>query len=274
MNRLAVGWRVTPWLAGLLLAAVLVPEAYSPSPRAADSANVLGAPSWSHPLGTDRHGRDCLSRAVHGGRRSLVLAVVAETLALALGSVLGLVAAFFARTPLDTAIRVAGTVVLAVPLLLLAMAVSTIARLDGLQVVLVVGLAGWVYVARLVRAETIRLRKAPFVLAARSYGIRDARILATGILPNLGHVLVPIAVSGIADIIAIEAGLAFLGVGVQGTAPSLGAMLAEGRAFLPAAWWMTLAPCLALVGIVASLTVLAGGTVGTLTAPALEEPGP
>lgn len=251
-------------LALLAVAALLAPWLAPHDPLAGPAlSDRLLAPSLVHPLGTDGLGRDVFSRLLYGARLSLAVGVLSMAVALTLGTVLGGVAGFLGGL-WDGLISRLTDVVLAVPrLVLLIVIVALLGRPSLFAVVAVLGLTQWPQVARLVRGEVIGLKARPFVEGARALGLSDARILFRHILPNATGPIVVAATLGIGDTIALEAGLSFLGLGVQAPVgalaplPSWGAMVAEGRDVLHTAWWISTFSGLAIV-----LTVVAFNLVG------------
>lgn len=199
----------------------------------------------SFPLGTDRFGRDLLARLLHGGRLSLAVGLMAVALTLAVGVPVGL-AAGLAGPRLDRAALAGIEAVQAFPRLFLLVLLAAISPPGILPVVLLIGLTGWMPVARLVRAEVRTLRRRDFVLAARAAGAGPLRIAFRHLLPNA---LAPVAVEGslgVASAIVAEATLSFLGLGLPPPAPSWGGMIADGRDALASAWWVALFPGMAL----------------------------
>ncbi len=221
-----------------------------PERTAVSLAELAGAPAVatrveSFPLGTDRFGRDLLARLLHGGRLSLGVGVLAVGLMLAVGVPVGL-AAGLAGPRLDRAALAGIEAVQAFPRLFLLVLLAAISPPGILPVVLLIGLTGWMPVARLVRAEVRTLRRRDFILAARASGAGPLRVAFRHLLPNA---LAPVAVEGslgVASAIVAEATLSFLGLGLPPPAPSWGGMIADGRDALASAWWVALFPGLAL----------------------------
>lgn len=216
------------------------------------------APGGEHLLGTDRLARDVLSRLLHGARISLAIALAAGAVAMTLGVAIGGIAGFLGGWT-DRILMRATDSVLAFPRLVLLLAILAMVGPSFLLLVIVLGATQWPGTARLVRGEVLALREREFALAARALGFSRRRILLGHLLP---HALPPVLVAtalGIGDTIVMEAGLSFLGLGVQPPTPSWGAMIAEGRDDLLGAWWITTFAGLAIVVTVVSFNLVAEG---------------
>lgn len=239
-----------------LLAPLLAP--YDPIAQLDLERRRLLPPSFAHPLGTDFFSRDLLSRLLFGARISLTIAFVSMGLAVSLGTLVGLLAGFFGRT-LDTVLMRIVDAALAVPrvfLLLMVLALWTDVGVIGLIAIL--GLTSWFDTSRLVRAEVLSVRERPFVSAAHALGIGRRRLLVRHVLPNVAGPIIVSATLGIGQIVLVEAGLSFLGLGVPRPTPSWGAMIADGsQELLTAAPWIAIFPGLAIV-----ITVVAFSLIG------------
>jgi peptide/nickel transport system permease protein len=247
-------------LLGIVLAALLAPWLAPFDPVAPpDLAARLADPSSTHPLGTDDLGRDVLSRLLFGARISLTVAFLAVGMSVALGTALGAVAGY-AGGWWDTLIARFVDIVLAVPrLVLLIVIVAVLQEPSPWTIVLVLGLTQWPQIARLVRGEVLSIKERDYVRAAEALGCSPRRVLARHILPNtLGPVIVA-STLGIANTIVLEAGLSFLGLGVQPPTPSWGAMVADGRGHLLEAWWISTFAGLAIVATVVSFNLVGEG---------------
>lgn len=256
-------------LAGLALLAVALPP-FLLDPRA--QPDVLGgalqAPSVAHVLGTDHLSRDVLARLVYGARVSLAVATGAVLLSMTIGVLVGLVAGY-AGGWLDTALMRVVDAALAVPrLFLLLLMVASMERIPLGVLVLVIGATGWFGASRLVRAEVLRLRTLDFVRGAWALGAGGGRVIFRHLLPNVAAPLTVATTLAVGDVILLEAGLSFLGLGVQPPTPSWGGMIYDAKPYLVTAPWTSLAPGLAIV-----LTVLAVQLVGE-SLQERQDPGP
>jgi len=234
-----------------LFAALVAPF----SPTAIDAAHVFQGPSPRHPFGTDRFGRDVWTRLVYGARISLGVGALAVLLAIAIGLAVGAVAGYW-RGPVRALLLAFTDIALALPRVVLLLLLAALWRPSAALVIVVLGLTGWMSVARLVQGEVRSLAARPFVEGARALGISRVRILWRHILPNALTPVIVAAALGIGNAIMLEAGLSFLGLGVQPPTPSWGSMIASGRDTLVNAPWVAAAPGLALVLVVVACTLL------------------
>ncbi|GAA3191403.1 ABC transporter permease [Dactylosporangium siamense] len=241
-------------LCGLWLAVVagwaVLPGVFSrQDPLAGVAAERLQPPSLRHLLGTDHLGRDLFARVVHGAALSLQAALIAVGVALVVGSAVGLAAGSLGRWA-DALIMRVVDVMLAIPALLTALALITALGFGTVQVAVAVGIATAATFARVMRAEVLRVRAAPYIGAARCAGSRGWWIALRHVLPNTaGPVLVLAALEFGAAILFIST-LSFLGLGAAPPAPEWGALVSGGRNFLNTAWWLTTLPSLTVAGIV------------------------
>ncbi|HBG07326.1 MAG TPA: peptide ABC transporter permease [Geobacter sp.] len=233
-------------------AAFLTPYA----PDTIDAWHVLLPPSTSHWFGTDELGRDVFTRVVYGARVSLKVGFVAVGIAVLIGTVVGLFAGFYGGW-LDAFLMRLVDIMLCFPTFFLILAVIAMLEPSIWYIMVIIGLTGWMGVARLVRAEVLSLKSRDFVLAARVLGASDRRIIFRHILPNaLSPVLVS-ATLGVAGAILTESALSFLGIGVQPPTPSWGNILTSGKDYIEFAWWLSLFP-----GVAILVTVLSYNLVG------------
>jgi peptide/nickel transport system permease protein len=247
------------FVAAALLAPWLAP--HDPLQQFANGLTETGAPrppGGAYPLGTDDYGRDLLSRLLFGARQSLFIGVTATLIAISVGALLGLTAGYFGGI-VEAGIMRLTDVVMAFPVLLLAIALVAVLRPSLGSVLLVVGLVNWTPVARVVRGETLAAREALFVEAARALGASHARIVVRHILPQIAPTLLVLASLSVATTILLDAGLSYLGVGVPPPAPSWGAMLTGGQSYYRTAPWLAFWPGLAILLAVGGFNLLAFG---------------
>ncbi|MDR2338898.1 MAG: ABC transporter permease [Deltaproteobacteria bacterium] len=245
----------------LLMFAVswLAPVIATHGPDDVDVAMRLKPPGTEgHIFGTDRLGRDVFSRMVWGSRVSLKVGFVAVGIATLIGVILGAIAGFYGGI-LDAIIMRFCDLMLCFPTIFLILAVITLLEPSIWNVMLVIGLTGWMGVTRLVRAELLSLRGRDFVLASKAMGASDLRVISTHLLPNaMGPVIVS-ATLGVAGAILTESALSFLGLGVQAPMSSWGSILSNGKNFIQTAWWLTFYPGLAILVTVLSYNLLGEG---------------
>lgn len=246
----------------LVLLAILAPFV-APYPRHAgpftDFAHAKLPPSWQHLCGTDQIGRDILSRVIFGLRSSLLMGVVVLALVVPPGVLLGLVAGYFQGTWIDTIIMRITDIFLAVPPLILALAVASVLQPNLWNGMLAVSLMWWPWYTRLVYSLTSALRNEYFVSAAEITGASTAHILFREILPNCVSPILTKMSLDVAWVIIIGSMLSFVGLGVQPPEPSLGTMVADGARYLPDQWWIAIFPALAIVVVVLGFNLLGDG---------------
>ncbi len=262
---------------GLVLVVIVVVSALGADvfaaypPSKISPADRFAAPSLAHLLGTDQLGRDLLSRILYGGRIALGIAVGATALSLAIGVVLGLVAGYGPRW-LDNLLLLVFDTVKSFPTVMLALTLVTLTGPSLSAVILVVVIVNVPSYARIIRTQTLVLRDAEHVMAARSMGAGTARILAVHILPNiLGPILI-LASMDIPVVVAIEAGLSFLGLGVRPPTPSWGTILNDGFANIRDSYWIVVAAGLPIVLTTLGFTFL-GETLRDVFDPRLRRRG-
>ena len=243
----------------VVIVAVFAPLIAPHDPRRGDLANSYLAPPGSKFLfGADAQGRDILSRLLYGARISLTVGLVSQSVAIALGLTMGLLAGYYRRS-VDLIVMRLADITLAFPSLLLLIAVAAAIRPSLLVTFVVIGVVGWAGVARLVRAQILVLVRSEYVVAARALGARDRWIMRRHLVPNVGSAVVVTATLGIAGAIMAEAALSFLGLGVQPPTPSWGSMVAEGRTLIRVAPWVSVAPGLAVGIAVLGFNLLGDG---------------
>jgi peptide/nickel transport system permease protein len=222
------------------------------------------SPTLANPFGTDRFSRDVLSRVLCGARVSLSVATLAVVVSAIVGMLYGLVAAV-AGGVVDTVMMRLLDAMLSIPRVLLLIAILALWSPVPLPMLIVLlGLTGWFDVSRLVRAEALTVREREFIVAARSLGATGGRVMFQHILPN---VLVPVIVTttlGIANVIVLEAGLSFIGIGVREPSASWGTMFHEGTEAFVGTWWTALFPGVAIVATVLCFNILGDALRGLL----------
>ncbi|MGB7816460.1 MAG: ABC transporter permease [Methylotenera sp.] len=231
------------------------------SPYDPDNINVkaiLLGPSWQHWMGTDGLGRDVLSRMLYGGRISLLVGLVAVGISTAIGILLGAIAGYY-RGWVDTLIMRLVDVMLSIPSFFLILAVIAFLTPSIINVMIVIGLTSWMGVTRLVRAEFLSLSGREFVMASRTLGAKDARLIFTHLLPNSLTPIIVSSVLGVAGAVLMESGLSFLGLGVQAPQASWGNILTDGKDYIQFAWWLSLFPGLAILITVLGYNLLGEG---------------
>lgn len=245
-------------LAALYTAAVLAPviAPYAPTEQLDIVALKDRPPSLAHPFGTDRFSRDVLTRVLYGARVTLSVATLAVLVSAVLGTLYGLAAAMSGRA-MDTVMMRLLDAMLSIPRVLLLIAILALWNPVPLwMLVLLLGTTGWFGVSRLVRAEALSLREREFVVAARSLGAGSGRIMLRHLLPNLLAPVIVSATLGIANVIVLEAGLSFLGIGAREPAASLGTMFQDGTEAFAGTWWSALFPGVVIVSTVLCFNVL------------------
>ncbi|MEP9394020.1 ABC transporter permease [Gordonia sp. VNK1] len=241
----------------LALGFAVVPSVFADGdPLLAVPADKLRAPSAEHWFGTDNLGRDVYTRFVHGAALSLTATVSAVAIALAIGALLGLIAGT-AGDLTDGVIMRAIDVMLAIPQLLLALAIIAALGFGTTKVAIAVAVVLIAGFARVMRAEVLRVRHAPYVEAARAFGVPRPVILGRHVLRNSYAPVLALAAAEFGMAILLISSLSFLGFGATPPAPEWGSLISEGRNYLATAWWMTTLPGLAIVAV-----VLAAHTIG------------
>jgi peptide/nickel transport system permease protein len=255
-NRLAVAGGVVVVVLAVL--ALLAPVISPRDPNRPDVKRILDSPSSRHPLGTDQLGRDVLSRMLYGARVSLAVGFVSVGIAAAIGIVLGALAGYHGGTT-DAMVMRLVDLMLVFPRFFLLLAVLAFLRPSIWTIMAVIGLTGWMSVARLVRAEFLSLKEREFVVWSQSIGASAFRIIWRHILPNaMAPVLVAMTL-GIPAAILTESGLSFLGLGVQPPHATWGNILNEGKDAIEISWWLSVYPGLAILVTVLSYNLFGEG---------------
>lgn len=253
-NRLAVAGAVIVLI--VIFTAIFTPWLAPYDPLKQDYNSLLMPPSWKHPCGTDDLGRDIFSRIVFGTRYTLMIGVGVVFLVALIGSVFGFIAAYYGGK-VDTLIMRLVDVLLAVPALVLALAIAGALGGGVTNVIIAIGAVGWTEFARLVRGEVLSIKQSEYIQAARALGASDFRIIVRHLAPNMIAPVVIYTTLYIPSAILWAAALSFLGLGVQPPLPEWGAMIADGRGYLNFAWWIATLP-----GVAIMLTVLGFNFLG------------
>ena len=211
--------------------------------------------TWEHPLGTDQLGRDLLARIIYGGRLTFVIAIAAVLFGSVFGTLLGMIAGY-RRGWIDTVIARVVDAQLALPFILLAIAIIVSRGRSLTVLVAVLAIISWAQYARVIRAEALSLRERPFILGLRAAGASSMRIILRHVLPNVGGTVLVLATLEVGTMILAESALSFLGLGVISPDISWGGMLAGGREFIQDAWWVVAFPGIAITFVVLSINLL------------------
>ena len=261
------GRRQLPLFSGIVLAALVFTAVFAAylaphSPTAGDITQKSIPPvwmergSWDHPLGTDRFGRDVLSRIIYGSRISLIVSLIAIGVAGTVGTAVGLISGYRGGIT-DAALMRLTDIGLSLPTILIAVVLVAVSEPSFRNVILVIALLLWPRFARQIRGETLAIKEQDFVALAVVAGRSSAWIISHHIFPNVVPTLLVICTLQVGYVILLEGSLSFLGVGVPPPNPAWGLMIADGRGFLATAWWISLFPGLAML-----LTVLAVNLMG------------
>jgi len=213
-------------------------------------------PSLQHPFGTDLYGRDLLSRVIYGARISLLIGFIPSAISMMIGAALGVLAAFYGRW-VDTLIMRLADVVLAFPSIILAMVVTYTLGASLFTLFIALSVVGWASAARVVRSQALAIKETDFIMASKSIGASDRRIMFRHIIPNCIAPILVLFTLNIPEAIMAEAGLSFLGVGAQPPTPSWGLMVNEAQQYVFSAPWASILP-----GVAILLTTLGFNFVG------------
>ncbi|MCH7874789.1 MAG: ABC transporter permease [Gemmatimonadetes bacterium] len=258
MSRLRLGITLVSLLAIVAIIAPLIAP-YDPTVQLDLATLRNAAPSFAHPLGTDLYSRDLLSRLLYGARISLLIGLLAVAISVSVGTSVGLVAGFSGGVIDIVLMRIvdAGLAIPKIFILLVVLALwedVTVAVLIG-----ILGFTGWFGVSRIARAEVLSAREREYVAAARALGAGPIRLIARHILPNIAAPIIVAATLGVGQVILVEAGLSYLGVGVPPPQPSWGNIIRDGQDLIRTAPWISTTAGLAIVLTVVAFSILGDG---------------
>ena len=250
------------FVVGMLLMAVLTPFIAPFDPDQRKVGEALLGPEWAYLMGTDKFGRDLFSRVMYGGRISLSIGFIAVILAGTIGTAVGTVAGYFGG-PVDKILMWCTDLILSLPRLVLLLAIVGLFQAAGAQslflLVVVLGLTGWMGIARIVRSQVLSLKEQEFIQASKALGLSSARIIVRHLVPNTLAPIIVYASLAIGSTILVEAGLSFLGLGVPPPTATWGSIVNDGREYLRTAPWITVFPGLMIVIAVMSFNLLGDG---------------
>lgn len=258
---------IVPAISALIVITMIFVAIFAPwiapfDPLAQDLQKRLLEPSLfssaqhEHYLGTNPLGQDILSILIYGARVSLLIAFITVAIRIVLGVGMGVLAGFYGGIVDDILMRLAD-IQIALPTLIVAIAIMAVLGPGILNLILVLALTGWVYFARVVRSEVLSLRERDFILAARSIGASNARVIRKHLLPNTISAVLVMSTLQVATVIIAESSLSFLGVGVGVRTPTWGQTISQGREYVGSAWWLSVTP-----GVAIFITVLAINLIG------------
>ena len=258
--------RDLPWFPGAILGALVFTAVFAAylapqSPTGGDITAKLIPPvwmergDWEHPLGTDRFGRDVLSRIIYGSRISLLVSLIAIGVAGTFGTVLGLISGYRGGLT-DVFLMRLTDIALSLPIILIAVVMVAVSEPSFRNVIVVIALLLWPRFARQIRGETLAVKEQDFVALAVVAGRSSAWIISRHIFPNVVPTLLVITTLQVGYVVLLEGTLSFLGVGVPPPSPAWGLMIADGRGFLASAWWISLFPGLAMLSTVLAVNLM------------------
>lgn len=244
-------------IAVVLICALFAPLIAPYDPIHGDLAHdYVQPPSVAHPFGTDAIGRDVFTRVIYGAQLSLKIALATQAIALIIGASAGMASGFFGGW-MDLILMRFVDVIMAFPLLIIAIAFTGVLGTSEFNIILALGLVNWTVTARIVRSQVLSAKENDYVTAARALGATDLTLMVRHILPNIIAPVIVYTTIGLGSVILAEASLSFLGLGsAQQATPSWGKMLTESRAFIRSAWWMPFYPGAAILFTVMGFNLL------------------
>lgn len=260
LNRFSI-YLVTGLCIGFVVIALTAPWIAPHNPEQGVLLDRLMPPVWleggstTYLLGTDKLGRDVLSRLIYGAQISLTVCVLAIVLSGVVGSTLGIIAGYYGGWPERILMRLVD-LTLSFPIILLALLFGVIYGPSFLNVIIVISLVLWSQYARMARGETLKIKTTDYVELARTAGATDFYIMRVHILPNIIGALIVLATLQVGTVIILESSLSFLGVGVPPPTPSWGSMIADGRSYIMSASWLSIVPGLSILLTVLSVNIL------------------
>ena len=245
-------------LVPMFFCALFAPLVAPHDPVEPNLKDILSAPSFSHPFGTDTLGRDVLSRVIYGTRISLLVGFVSVGIAIFIGIIIGALSGYYGGV-IDEVIMRFVDLMMCFPTFFLIIAVIALLEPSIWNIMIVIGLTNWMGISRLVRAEILSIKGKEYVLAAKAQGFSEARIIFRHVLPNALSPVYVVATLGIGGAILTESALSFLGIGVQPPTASWGNILTQAKDNIEVAWWLSLYPGLAIFLTVMGYNLLGEG---------------
>jgi peptide/nickel transport system permease protein len=236
----------------IVLLAFLGPLFYHLSPYELDKTVILEAPSWQHPLGTDRLGRDLLARVMQGGQISLIIGVGSAVIASLIGLLLGVGAGYF-KGYFDKSFVIIVDLFLTFPTFFLLLALVSYISASTLILIVVISITGWMGTSRLIRAESYRIASQPYIKVLTIAGVPKLKVILKYFLPLLAPIFFVSFTFGVSGAILAESGLSYLGLGVTPPDMSWGSILSEGKSVMEIAWWVSFFPGLMIFLVTFSL---------------------
>lgn len=243
------------FLSVLLLISIFIPHLSPQNPLEINLDTKLMSPSLQHLWGTDELGRDILSRVLNGFSTTIRVSIFALLASLAMGICLGGIAGYLYGTWVDWIFNWIVSLIFSLPFLLIMASIMSITGPGIVNAYIILSLIMWVGPARITRAEVIKTKSLGYVVTARAYGYPGWRILLSTIMPATVESAFTFSISYLPEIIGLEAGLSFLGLGIQPPYPGLGKMIFDGLNYIYSAWWMTFFPAMTLFSLVMSINM-------------------